>query len=130
MTSEDATALFHLRCLWDSAYAISLTSGRDTNITTSSSLDATGTAAVKQLTITAGRNYVDDDTSSLTVFGGSGGNTFTVDGTINNIFLSPVTTSLSTGFGDDTTSVEATAAGGPLDVHGQAGQDAVIVSHG
>ena len=27
MTSEDATALFHLRCLWDSAYAISLTDG-------------------------------------------------------------------------------------------------------
>jgi hypothetical protein len=25
LTSEDATALFHLRCLWDSAYAISLT---------------------------------------------------------------------------------------------------------
>ena len=27
MTSEDATALLHLRCLWDSAYAISLTDG-------------------------------------------------------------------------------------------------------
>jgi hypothetical protein len=25
LTSEDATALFHLRCLWDGAYAISLT---------------------------------------------------------------------------------------------------------
>ena len=29
-------------------------------------------------------NYINDDTSSLTVFGGSGGNTFTVDGTIIN----------------------------------------------
>jgi hypothetical protein len=27
LTSEDATALFHLRCLWDGAYAISLTDG-------------------------------------------------------------------------------------------------------
>jgi hypothetical protein len=27
MTSEDATALFHLRCLWQSAYAISVTDG-------------------------------------------------------------------------------------------------------
>ncbi len=27
MTSEDATALFHLRCLWDSTYAISVTDG-------------------------------------------------------------------------------------------------------
>jgi hypothetical protein len=27
LTSEDATALFPFRCLWDSAYAISLTDG-------------------------------------------------------------------------------------------------------
>lgn len=27
MNSEDAIALFHLRCLWDSAYAISVTDG-------------------------------------------------------------------------------------------------------
>ncbi len=27
MTSEDATALFHLRCLWQGAYAISMTDG-------------------------------------------------------------------------------------------------------
>ena len=27
MTSEDATALFHLRCLWHGAYAISMTDG-------------------------------------------------------------------------------------------------------
>jgi hypothetical protein len=27
VTSEDATALFHLRCLWQEAYAINLTSG-------------------------------------------------------------------------------------------------------
>ena len=73
-------------------------------------------------------NYVDSGISSLTVFGGSGGNTFTVDGTISNIFLSPVVTTLNTGFGDDTTFVEATAADGPLDVHGQSGQDSVLIS--
>jgi hypothetical protein len=27
VTSEDATALFHLQCLWHGAYAISLTDG-------------------------------------------------------------------------------------------------------
>jgi hypothetical protein len=27
VTNEDATALFHLRCLWQGAYAISLTDG-------------------------------------------------------------------------------------------------------
>ena len=73
-------------------------------------------------------NYVNDDTSSLTVFGGSGGNTFTVDGTISSIFNPSVLTDLNTGFGDDTTFVEATAAGGPLNVHGQAGQDSVLIS--
>jgi hypothetical protein len=42
MTSEDATALFHLRCLWDGTYAISVTddirvarrSGKPTRILT------------------------------------------------------------------------------------------------
>jgi hypothetical protein len=27
VTSEDATALFYLRCLWDSVYAVSLSDG-------------------------------------------------------------------------------------------------------
>ena len=106
-----------------------------TDLTLDDSADTTGQTALLFNDGTNGQvtglspatiNYVNDDTSSLTVFGGSGGNTFTVDGTINNINLSPVLTNLNTGFGDDTTFVEATAAGGPLDVHGQAGQDAVL----
>ena len=107
-----------------------------TDLTLDDSADTTGQTALLFNDGTNGQvtglspatiNYVNDDTSSLTVFGGSGGNTFTVDGTINNIFLSPVLTDLNTGFGDDTTFVEATAAGGPLNVHGQAGQDAVLI---
>ena len=107
-----------------------------TDLTLDDSADTTGQTALLFNDGTNGQvtglspatiNYVNDDTSSLTVFGGSGGNTFTVDGTISNIILSPVLTSLNTGFGDDTTFVEATAAGGPLDVHGQAGQDAVLI---
>jgi large repetitive protein len=107
-----------------------------TDVTLDDSADATGQTALLFNDGTNGQvtglapatiNYVNDDISSLTVFGGSGGNTFTVDGTINSLTLSPVLTSLNTGFGDDTTFVEATAAGGPLDVHGQAGQDSVLI---
>ncbi|MFI5460191.1 MAG: beta strand repeat-containing protein, partial [Isosphaerales bacterium] len=107
-----------------------------TDLTLDDSADTTGQTALMFNDGTNGQvtglspatiNYVDDDISSLTVDGGSGGNTFTVDGTISNIFLAPVTTTLNTGFGDDTTFVEATAAGGPLVVHGQAGQDAVLI---
>ncbi len=74
-------------------------------------------------------NYSDGDggISSLTVNGGSGGNTFTVDGTLNNPGVIPAITDLFTGSGDDTTFVEATNANGPLNIHGQGGQDAVII---
>jgi hypothetical protein len=73
-------------------------------------------------------NYVDNDVSSLTVNGGSGGNTFTVDGTIDNPFSAPALTTLNTGVGDDSTFVEATNAIGPLTINGQAGQDTVSIS--
>jgi hypothetical protein len=73
-------------------------------------------------------NYVDNDTSSLTVNGGDGGNTFTVDGTISNTFLASVLTTLNTGSGDDSSFVEATAVGGPLTINGQSGQDSVLIS--
>ena len=106
-----------------------------TDLTLDDSADTTGQTALLFNDGTNGQvtglspatiNYVNDDTSSLTVFGGSGGNTFTVDGTIKQ-HASPVLTDLNTGTGDDTTFVEATAADGPLDVHGQAGQDAVLI---
>ncbi len=72
-------------------------------------------------------NYADAGVASLMVFGGSGGNTFTVDGTLNNPGVIPAITDLFTGTGDDTTFVEATNANGPLNIHGQAGQDAVLI---
>ncbi len=73
-------------------------------------------------------NYTDSGTDSLTVAGGSGGNTFTIDGTLANPAVVPTVTDITTGTGDDTTFVEATSAGSQLNIHGQAGQDAVIIS--
>ena len=69
-----------------------------TDLTLDDSADTTGQTALLFNDGTNGQvtglspatiNYVNDDTSSLTVFGGSGGNTFTVDGTITNINLTP-----------------------------------------
>ena len=95
-----------------------------TDLTLDDSADTTGQTALLFNDGTNGQvtglapatiNYVDNDTSSLTVSGGSGGNTFTVDGTITNTFVSPAITTLNTGSGDDSTFVEASAASGPLD---------------
>jgi hypothetical protein len=59
--------------------------------------------------------------SSLVIKGGVGGNTFTVfDTPRNNV---PVTTTLSTGGGNDTTTVRG--AKGPLIINGQAGNDRI-----
>ena len=76
---------------------------------------------------TATINYVDDDANSLTVYGGSGGNTFTVNGTLSNHAVVPTQTNLYTGNGNDTTHVEATYADGPLTIFGQSGQDTVSI---
>lgn len=73
-------------------------------------------------------SYSNNSINSLVVSGGSGGNNFTVDGTAANIFVAPVVTTLNTGFGDDSVTVSATSAGGPLDIHGQAGDDNVTIS--
>jgi hypothetical protein len=59
--------------------------------------------------------------TGLTVYGGSGGNTFNVTGTSN--FYS--NTSLNTGTGNDTVSVEATT--GALSISNPGGQDSVYV---
>jgi hypothetical protein len=66
-------------------------------------------------------NWVERDLSSLTINGGTGGNTFTVNNTPQNDF--PVTTSLFTGGGQDTVNVNA--AKGPLMINGQAGDDQI-----
>jgi hypothetical protein len=63
----------------------------------------------------------DGGVTGLTVYGGSGGNTFTITGTSN---FSNATT-LSTGTGNDTVNVEATT--GLLSVNNSGGQDSVYV---
>ncbi len=72
-------------------------------------------------------NYTDADISSLTIDGGSGGNTFTIDGTLVNAGFAPTPDDAQHGLGNDTTNVLATNAGSLLTIHGQAGTDAVNV---
>ena len=79
---------------------------------------ATGTVAV---TGSATTSYNPFDLSSLTVNGGSGGNTFDVNNTSD--FYPTI---LNTGTGDDTVNVYATGAN-TLDIHGQSGQDTVTL---
>ena len=62
--------------------------------------------------------------TALTVNGGSGGNTFTVDGTLASSAF-PTDEVLNSGTGSDTVNVLATTAGGPLTIHGQGGNDQV-----
>jgi hypothetical protein len=76
-------------------------------------------------------NYIDDDISSLTINGGSGGNTFTFDGTLTNIFVpSPTVTTLNTGIGDNTVDVTASNAGSLLAIDGEGGFDTVDIGLG
>ena len=65
-------------------------------------------------------NYADAGISSLTVNGGSGGNTFTVDGTLDNPDRYPsYQRPLNTGTGDDTTgSSRRPTQRRPLNIHG------------
>ena len=72
-------------------------------------------------------NYSNAGIASLDVYGGSGGNTFTVDGTLDNPSVIPSPTDLDTGTGNDTTYVQATNANGPLQINGQAGEDTVNI---
>ena len=60
--------------------------------------------------------------SSLDVDGGTGGNSFTVNGTPDNI-----TTTLRSGTGDDTTDVTATGVASTLNIAGQGGADLVVL---
>ena len=110
--------------------------GGSTNLVLDDSEDTTGQTALLFNDGTNGQvtglspatiNDTNSGTDSLTVFGGSGGNTFTVDGTLANPAVVPTVTDLSTGTGDDTTFVEATAANSQLNIHGQAGLDTVTV---
>ena len=77
-------------------------------------------------------NYPDTDISSMTVYGGSGGNAFTVNGTTVNGTFVPTVTSLYKGFGAfNTVYVEATNAGTVLNIYGQGnGTDDVTLGSG
>ena len=70
---------------------------------------ATGTTLNSIAGLAAGEIHFENRLTSLTVAGGSGGNTFTVNGTVRGI-----TTTLRTGSGTNTANVLATFATGPL----------------
>jgi hypothetical protein len=66
--------------------------------------------------------YTDFDISSLTVLGGSGGNFFTVEGTLVNADFPATLTTLNEGSGfHNTVNVFATSAGSMLDIVGSDG---------
>lgn len=92
------------------------------------SLDNDGTDGTVTGLAPATINYVNNDTSSLTVHGGSGGNTFEVNGTLSNVNFNPTPNVLNTGTGDDTVHVRRTTAGSRLDIHGEDGQDTVDIT--
>jgi Bacterial Ig-like domain len=102
--------------------ALTLDDSEDTTGQTATMTDNGTTGTVTGLS-PATINYTDAGISSLTVNGGSGGNTFTVDGTLVNPAFNPTPETLNTGAGDDTTSVQATSAGSTLTVNGGAGQN-------
>ncbi len=66
-------------------------------------------------------NINNNDTGRLTINGGSGGNTFTVTGTSDLYALT-----LNSGTGNDHVNVQQTG-NNTLSIHGQAGQDAVVI---
>lgn len=75
-------------------------------------------------------NYSNTDTGSLTVHGGSGGNTFTVNGTLANNFVPNTPTTLDKGSGaSNTVNVWATNAGSALDLTGTGAPDTVNIGH-
>ena len=101
---------------------------------TALSVDDSADAVARMATITAAAitglapaaiNYVENDLSSLTVKGGTGGNTFTVMDTPNGAALP--TTTLDSGTGADTVNVLATS--GALDIEGQNGADTVNIGN-
>ncbi len=107
------------------------TSGQ-TSLSISDSSDATARSVNVSGTTTTGFNgglatvtYNPAQIGSFNVLGGSGGNTFTINGTIpgqNNTF--------DTGFGSDRVVLQATAIGSVVNIHGQNGFDLVNIGNG
>ena len=76
-------------------------------------------------------NYTDFDISGLTILGGSGGNFFTVDGTLTNADFPATLTTLNKGAGGpNTVDVNATNAGSMLNITGTGGPDSVTIGNG
>ena len=76
-------------------------------------------------------NYTDFDISGLTILGGSGGNFFTVDGTLTNADFPSTLTTLNKGTGGpNTVDVNATSAGSKLNITGTGGPDSVTIGNG
>jgi len=105
--------------------ALTLDDSQDTASQTASLTDNGTTGTVTGLS-PATINYTDADISSLTVNGGSGGNTFTVNGTLVNPSFPSTLTTLNTGISNDVVQVSATGAS-TLDIQGQAGTDTVTL---
>ena len=75
-------------------------------------------------------NYTDAGISSLTVLGGSGGNTFNVDGDLTNTNFPATPTTLNKGAGGpNSVSVNATNAGSMLNLVGSGGPDSVAIAN-
>jgi hypothetical protein len=76
-------------------------------------------------------HYVNSGTDSLTVHGGSGGNTFTVNGTLVNAGVPNTPTTLDKGSGpNNTVNVTATTAGTVLNLTGSGTPDTVKLGAG
>ncbi len=109
--------------------ALTLDDSEDTTGQTATITDNGTSGSVTGLS-PANINYTDSALSSLTINGGSGGNTFTVDGTLTNPFVpSPTVTTLNKGSGSsNSVDVTATNAGSLLNLTGTGGPDAVTIT--
>jgi acrosin len=108
----------------DGAVSITNTKGA-TALTVDDSADSTRrTVALGITTLTglAPASISFSNLNSLTVDGGTGGNTFTISGT-------PAATTLNTGTGSDTVTVLSTNAGASLTINGQNGSDTVAIGN-
>jgi uncharacterized repeat protein (TIGR01451 family) len=106
-----------------------------TDLTVNDSADGAGqTASISATDVTglapATISYTTADLHSLTVDGGTGGNTFTVTNTPANVFTA-VTTTLNAGAGADAVTVQATSGfnGATLNIDGTAGSDTVTLGN-
>jgi Ca2+-binding RTX toxin-like protein len=116
------------------AVTIGNTGGNTTNLTSltvDDSLDAIARTATLSGTVLSGLSPATitySNLSDLTVNGGTGGNTFTVTSTpVNGVATLPTT--LNSGNGKDTVSVQTTAAASTLTINGQAGLDTVSITN-